>query len=272
MTLPAASLPPPTATELAAVRARVDGRTVLGRKGSLRRGRIAALAVTVLVAILISGLATLRVAAGDRAWNGAAFGVFAVVVVGTGVVLRAAGRGVDGRVRRRLAAEAVPTAPRPGAWRRFGLDVLPAALNAACLAGAVALAASRAATAATTAALVVLAGTLTLLAGYAAVLLDVVLAPVVGSGPVLEAIDAALARRDLRPVALSPVFALMFFAVASSRPPGPLAEWAYGAAVVVLLVVFGVALRTTAADRALLEDHRLPSAPPPQVWLGGSPA
>jgi hypothetical protein len=44
------------------------------------------------------------------------------------------------------------------------------------------------------------------------------------------------------------------------------------AGLVLLVVVLGVSLHTADQDRALLEDYRLPSAPSPDVWLGGSPA
>lgn len=257
-----APLPPPTADELAAIRARLDGRR--DRLHQPGPGTLRGLLTVGLPVLLMAGLAALFV--GEVRW-GIDERWVAVYLAGVVPLIGAASVGrvlrTDAVVAERLGSRGTPGAPAVA--RLTSVDVAALALVGAVLALVVSSRADDAArsrSAASVAALVAVvlaAGLLT------ATLARLIGAGQVGDGPVLEAVDAALLRRDLRGVLALP----MLTVVAVFSGPGA-ADDVRPLLALVVVACAALLLQVSArrcGDAALLGDPRLATAEPPDSWL-----
>lgn len=248
-------LPPPTADELSAIRARLDGR----------RRRLPArwpLAVgLVLVAVLVwrdipDDLGT-ELVEWRRAWPVLTL----VVTVELLLLLRTVVR-LDDAVMRRLSSTRPeqPYRGRPALGSRAGAGLALAATGALLSLASTAWAASRGGPVVTWWAF---AGLALAMACGGAALAVVALRPGIGTGQVLEAVDRAIRRDDLRNVVRVAGIAVLpgVFVLGPEFAGGP-PVWA-----AVLSLPFLVALWLIDVDERLLLDHRLPDAEPPASWL-----
>jgi len=260
-------LPAPTATELAAVRARLDGR----RRGDAPK-HVAAAWVTALAwgaGALVTDLTT---SVSFAPWVGT---VVALVLLPTSAGILAdltRQRDVDARVAWRLARAPgdgredpwVATAARRGV-RQFDRAGPAIVAGTACLLALlqVATLVSRPGPAPA----VWSAGAVAVAAAWVGVAVRLVRAEPVGTGAVLRAADAAIRRRDARGAVKGSFVAVLLLVRPADSQTGVLCVLALSAVAALLMALS----EATSLDEPLLEDPRLGEAESPQTWLAGVP-
>jgi hypothetical protein len=263
------ALPVPTATELVAIRARVDAL----RPPPATRTRIG---VGIVVGLVVAGLFAVDLVGGGSpgAWT-----MWALALVLGGAIASTLKRlvrqtRVDAAVRSRLAAEGLPTTTEH--YPRLPLGRFGSGLAAVGVVGTVGtvlgvvsgLPAVRREEGTSTV-LAVLAILVVLLAASIGAV-PVLRTTPVGAGPVLEAVDAAVRRhRLLGLVTPVPLFAFLLVLNVDVHP-------ARFDAVLRVCVIAAIAAAVGAqagqGHEPLLSDYRLVTAREPKAWLTGEPA
>ncbi|WP_088288936.1 hypothetical protein [Kineosporia sp. A_224] len=264
-------LPPPTALDLAVIRARVDGRGWLGYPGAVRWDRLAGLVTVVVAIMLVSfGVDIFSDTGDDTAPAVLGAAVLALVNVCVGGMALLTSRRIDDAVRARLTpvtgGDAGRRRPGPAVWC---IAAVPAAATGVSAAVAVDLLVRRPGWVSAVALLVPL-----LLGGLVVVAVrEVIGTPAIGDGAVLRAVDAALARQDLgTPLMTVLPIATARWLVHGERWTGA-PSWFWADIVLTVLFVLGLGVNgwVTSSARPLVQDWRLHHATPPQAWLAGAP-
>jgi len=263
---PGLSLPAPTPTELAAVRARLQRRSWPSRHVPWSGSLVLLPVGLVFVGLVLAVVGTVQ---DSSTALGIAVSSMHAGVAGTWWLDDAAARAGDRAVTKRLQLDGVHPS-----GRRTGLDATATGallLLALSQLGTMTLVALRVSPAPMAA--VAGLGPLLLLASHLLLARRQLTSPGVTGTPVLDAVDVAVARTSIADrVRYWAPFGITVVPLLSRLPDGPLVRPAAWAVFVTGLAALGCAELVRYRARPLLDDPRLLDVTPSTSWLAGSPA